>query len=87
MPQMREGYLETLKYLNKAPGYLYTFFPEDWKTMQRVEKVCMTMLMREGQMNLLTGYKEAMKMVYQFILHYEPLPLKTNSARNIWPGA
>ncbi len=86
VPQMREGYLETLKYLNKAPGYLYTFFPEDWKTMQRVEKVCMTMLMREGQMNLLTGYNEAMKMVYQFILHYEPLPLENEFSQEYLAG-
>ncbi|EOS60693.1 hypothetical protein C815_01152 [Firmicutes bacterium M10-2] len=76
VPEMRAGYFETLKYLDKAPGYLYTFFEEDWKIIQRVEKLSMAMLVREGQIGMLTQFNDAMRMVYSYFLHDQPLPLE-----------
>lgn len=76
VPEMREGYFETLKYLDQAPGYLYTFFEEDWKLMQRVEKACLKLLLREGRIGMLTQFNDAMEMVYDYFLHFQPQPLK-----------
>lgn len=73
--QMREGYLETLKYLDLAPGYLYTFYDEDWKLIMRIEKACLSYLVHEGQIGLLLQMNDMMKLVYDFFLHYQPLEL------------
>ena len=75
-PQMQEGYLETLKYLNKAPGYLYTFYDEDWKYMLRLEKACLSYLVHDGQIGLLTKMDSMLEDVYKFFFHYVPCPMK-----------
>lgn len=86
VPEMREGYFETLKYLDKAPGYLYTFYEEDWPRIQRIEKMAMQMLVSSGQANLLVQYNDAMKMVYDYFLHYQPLPLNNKYSQDYLIG-
>lgn len=78
--QMNQGYLETLKYLNKTPGYLYTFYPEDWHHMQFLEKMAMEALIAAGKISLLEQVPEVLKQIYAFLLGYNPAPLKNKYA-------
>jgi predicted acylesterase/phospholipase RssA len=78
LPQVYMGYLDGLKYLNKAPGYLYTFYLEDWKHMLHLEKLCMSYLAASGKVGILEQFDEIMSEVYTFILGYVPQPLKND---------
>lgn len=65
--QIEQGYLEALKFMNLAPGYLYTFYPEDGflfealsKTAQSVFKDLNVRVAAEeivGGMTELLGYR------------------------------
>ncbi|WP_281521732.1 patatin-like phospholipase family protein [Dubosiella newyorkensis] len=74
-PQIMEGYLETLKYLNKAPGYLYTFYEEDWKDMLTLEKIGIEIIKKAGKKADLKELPEALKEIYTFLFQYVPRPL------------
>lgn len=76
--QMEQGYLETLKYLNKAPGYLYTFYPDDWTHMMLLEKAGLDYVVGIGKISLLEQMQPVMDEIYSFLLGYIPQPLKND---------
>lgn len=78
--QVALGQLDALKYLDLAPGYLYTFYPEDWNHMKRLEKSAMELVAAEGESYLLEKMDGVMKEIYQFILGYVPRPLQNRYA-------
>lgn len=73
--QAVQGYLDGLKFLDMAPGYLYTFYEEDWDYIQRLEKGAMALLVRGDMVSLVQQLPEAMKEIYEFLLGYVPRPL------------
>lgn len=78
--QVSQGYLETLKYLNKAPGYLYTFYPDDWHHMQFLEKTVMDFLVSIGKVYLIEKLPDVLGQIYTFLLGYQPEPLQNQYA-------
>lgn len=46
--QITQGYLEGLKFLNAAPGYIYTFYPEDKLVFDGLNKVTQDVLKRKN---------------------------------------
>lgn len=76
IPQMQEGYLETLKYLNEAPGYLYTFYKEDWDMIVQFEQKYMEMLVEAQALDVLEHFDTTMEAMYGFFFGYSPRPLE-----------
>lgn len=76
IPQMQEGYLETLKYLNEAPGYLYTFYKEDWEMIVQFEQKYMEMLVKAQALDVLEHFDTTMEAMYGFFFGYSPRPLE-----------
>ncbi|WP_304418468.1 patatin-like phospholipase family protein [Faecalibaculum rodentium] len=74
--QVALGRLDALKYLNLAPGYLYTFYPGDWNHMQRLETSAMELVAAEGESWMLEKMDPVMEEIYQFILGYVPRKLE-----------
>ena len=74
--QGKQGYLEAMKYLEQAPGYLYTFYPEDWTHMVHLEKLVLELVVQAGKADLLEEYETVMNEIYEFLLGYKPRPFK-----------
>lgn len=74
--QGKQGYLETMKYFDQAPGYLYTFYPEDWNHMVHLEKLVLDLAVQMGKADLLEQYETIMNEIYEFLLGFKPRPLK-----------
>lgn len=74
-PQVQEGYLETLKYLNEAPGYLYTFYKEDFKLLEDIEHFCSILIQDAGETDILDRLHEGLEKIYLFFFGYIPRPL------------
>ena len=70
--QIVQGYLEGLKYLNLAPGYLYTFYREDWFLIRILETLADRFL-RDAMKDLTD---EVLEECWQALLGYVPAPLK-----------
>lgn len=75
-PQYQEGYLETLKYFNKAPGYIYTFYEEDWSHMVHLEKLSLNICVEMGYIYILEKLPGIMDEIYQYIFGYIPAKLE-----------
>lgn len=74
--QIQQGALEAMKYLNLAPGYLYTFYKEDWDHIQILEKLVLELMVTKGKISLLEELPKTMDEIYAFILGYVPQPLE-----------
>lgn len=85
--QVEQGYLETMKELGKAPGYLYTFFASDWRHMKHLEEAVMGILVSTGKIGLLEEMNEVMNEIYAFFLHgYQPPVLKNQYSEEYIAG-
>lgn len=71
LKQIGLGYLEGLKYLNLAPGYLYTFYPDDWKDIQDLEDKAASILGNRAREITL----EVIQDMDSALLGYRPWPL------------
>lgn len=47
--QIAQGYLEGLKYLNQAPGYIYTFYKEDELAFRALTRAAEDVIKKSGQ--------------------------------------
>lgn len=84
--QAQQGYLEGLKYLSMAPGYLYTFFSEDWSRMELLEKGALKLLKKEGHLDLLEKLPQALDQIYEFLLGYVPVSLHNDYSESFRLG-
>lgn len=78
MRQAEIGYLEGLKYLGKAPGYLYTFRPEDSLPIDAINKMGSDLLRRK-KVDL---SQSLLNEIWNGLLGYIPTPLHTKSMEN-----
>ncbi|HAM31444.1 MAG TPA: hypothetical protein DCP49_08430 [Erysipelotrichaceae bacterium] len=78
--QIREGYLETLKYLEEAPGYLYTFYKDDWEQIEKTEKFFLARLAGQEPYRILDHYDPIVGSMYGVLLGYRPRPLDNGYA-------
>lgn len=46
--QIAQGYNEALKYMDLVPGYLYTFYPDDWVLLDTLSKAADHVLKKRG---------------------------------------
>lgn len=78
--QIEQGRLEALKYLNLAPGYIYTFYKEDALVLESLSKLMTNVLSRHNFMfqsdtliegiTTLLGYKPA-PLDNEYMKHYQ----------------
>lgn len=80
--QIHQGYLEALKYLNKAPGYLYTFYAEDWPAMQATETFANAIMQKSDT----TLSQEMLTKMLSALLGYTPVLLKNKYMENYRAG-
>ncbi len=76
--QAEQGYLEGLKYLNRAPGYLYTFKPEDHLLIDGINKLGTSLLKRKN----VELTQELLNEIWKGLLGYVPVPLETRTMKN-----
>lgn len=73
-----QGYLETLKYLGKNPGYLYTFMPEDASLIQVMENYLNSQM--EMHQIVLPDAQGIADNALRFALGYTPFELPARKA-------
>jgi hypothetical protein len=77
LKQVAQGYLEGLKYLNKAPGYLFTFNAQDWPAIRYVQTLA------EETVPL---QPEEIDGLLEMVLGYSPYPLDNIYMQNYQIG-
>lgn len=80
--QIAQGYLETLKFLDQAPGYIYTFYQEDEAAFRTLSDLTDKVLDRVG----LTLDNERLIDGLSQLLGYRPAPLENELMKNYTAG-
>ncbi len=80
--QVMQGYLEGLKYLDMAPGYIYTFYKEDAPLLQILSDVANRILVKR---NISLDMKE-IQHGFSSLLGYEPGPLHNTYMKKQYAG-
>ncbi|WP_283651191.1 patatin-like phospholipase family protein [Ileibacterium valens] len=75
-----QGYLETMKYYDRFPGYLFTFTLDDWPLMQVVEKYLDSQMEQKEVVIPLSDQIENLSL--SSLLGYRPFPLENRFSEN-----
>lgn len=84
--QAQQGYLDGLKFLDMAPGYLYTFYADDWDYMKRLEKTVLDQIVAMGKASLLEKLPEALEEIYAFLFGWQPRKLENKYSEQFVVG-
>lgn len=80
--QVEQGYLEGLKYLDLAPGYLYTFYKDDGPMLQILSDIANRFIEKNG----ISWDLEMVREGFSILLGYKPAALDNTYIKHQYAG-